>query len=128
YADFRPDNSLSRYLAPQQSAYRLAHTKPDAAVELAREITDPSTRAVTLAGVAVRLKDRARGLALIDEAMDRIVADASAPTRPLYYGGRGPAAAVVLFRAKPLGHPALAGLRAQVRAPPDGPPEGPVPG
>ncbi|QJW99976.1 MSCRAMM family protein [Frigoriglobus tundricola] len=112
FAEFRPDNSFSRHIARQHAAYRLVSAKPDEAVEIARGIEDPTVRACTLAGVAVRLRDRTRAAKLLGTVIDDITAD---PTG-YYNGGGAGTAAVVLFRAKQFGHPDLAGLRDKVLA------------
>src|SRR5205085_1525125 len=86
-------------------------------------IDEPTHRAVALAGVAVRLADKARAAKLIDEAVDRIIANPDG-----YYwnnGGGGGTAAPVLYRAKQLGHPDLAGVRDKVLAARNNPEDGP---
>jgi hypothetical protein len=112
FGEFRPDNSFARHTARQLVAYRLARTKPDEAIEIARGIEDKTVRACTLAGLALRLKDRARAEKLFHPIMDEILGD------PIgyYNGGGGGTAAVILFRAKQFGHPDLAGLRDKVLA------------
>jgi protocatechuate 3,4-dioxygenase beta subunit len=112
FAEFRPDNSFTKSSARQQVAYRIARTKPDDAIDIARGIEDRTLRATALAGLTTRLTDRDRAAKLFDEALDRIVAD---PTG-YYNGGGGGTAAVVLFRAKQFGHPDLAALRDKVLA------------
>ena len=112
FADFRPDNSFAKPTARQLVAYRIVRAKPDEAVAVAQGIEDRTIRATTLAGLAVRFQDRDRAVKLIDSAIDEIVAD------PIGYatGGGGGTAALVLYRAKQLGHPDLAGLRDKVLA------------
>jgi hypothetical protein len=113
FADFRPDNSFARHYARQFVAYRIVRTKPDEAAEIARGIEDATVRACTLAGVAVRLKDRGRAAKLLESTIDEIVSDVNGR---YYNGGGGGTAAIVLFRAKQFGHPDLAGLRDKVLA------------
>lgn len=106
-ADFRPDNSFARHIARQWVAYRIVRANTDEAVAVAEGIEDATIRAVTLAGLALRVKEKGRAVRLIDAAMDGILA------RPTgyYNGGAGGTAAVVLWRAKQVGHPDLAALR-----------------
>lgn len=111
FADFRPGSSFDRAAARQWVAFHLARSNPDKAVAIAEGIEDRTTRALTLAGLATRVEDKARAVKLIDVAMDRIVAD---PTG--YSDGADRAAALVLYRAKQIGHPDLAVLRDKVLA------------
>jgi RNA polymerase sigma factor (sigma-70 family) len=112
FGEFRPDNSFSKPTARQLVAYRLARTKPDEAIEIARGIEDRTVRATTLAGLALRLKDRARAEKLFHPVMDEILLEPNG----YYNGGGGGTSAIVLFRAKQFGHPDLAGLRDKVLA------------
>jgi hypothetical protein len=112
FGDFRPDNSFAKHTARQLAAYRLARTKPDEAIEIARGIEDPTVRVCTLAGLGLRLTDRARAEKLFHPIMDEILAN----TRGYYNGGGGGTAAIILFRARQFGHPDLAGLRDKVLA------------
>src|SRR5262249_42256700 len=66
FADFRPDNSFSKHNSRQWVAYRVAATKPDEAIEIARGIEDRTVRVCTLAGLALRIKDRQKAAKLID--------------------------------------------------------------
>lgn len=115
-AELRPGNSLAQYSSRQQIAYRIALRDPSAALDLAQSIEVPTIRALTLAGVALRLasKNRERALETIDLALDRIVSD------PVGYsddnGGGAGTAAMVLYRARQVGHPDLAGARDRVLA------------
>jgi hypothetical protein len=120
-ADFRPDNSYSQHTARQRVAYRLARINPDEAVSVAEAIEDQTVRAVTLAGLATRLADRTRAAKLIDTVLDRIVADPAGYAN----GGADGTAALVLYRAKQIGHPDLAALRDKVLAARPSPPTGP---
>jgi hypothetical protein len=111
-ADFRPDNSFAKHTAGALVAYRVVRTNPDDAIAVAQSIEDRTIRATTLAGLALRLRDRDKAVRLIDAAMDGIVAD---PTG-YYNGGGSGTAALVLYRAKQIGHPDLACLRDKVLA------------
>src|SRR5262249_40014879 len=110
--DFRPDNTSTRHNAGQWIAYRVVRTNPDEAIAIAEGIADPTVRAVTLAGLASRLRDKARAVQLIDAVLDQIIAN---PTG-YFNGGAGGTAAVVLYRAKQIGHPDLDALRDKVLA------------
>jgi hypothetical protein len=112
FADFRPDNSFYKHNSRQWVAYRIVATKPDEAVEIARGIEDRTVRVCTLAGLATRLKDRETAAKLIESAIDGIVADPNS----YYNGGGGGTAAILLFRAKQMSHPDLAGVRDKVLA------------
>jgi len=114
FGDFRPDNSFGKPTAQQLIVYRLARAKPEEAVEIAKGIQHKTVRACTLAGLALRLKDRDRATGLFDAILDEIVADPNDFT--MNNGGGGGTAAVVLFRAKQFGHRDLAGLRDKVLA------------
>src|SRR5262249_5123065 len=111
-SEFLPDNSLYLPNGGQWVAYRIVRTHPDEAIAIAEDIADPTIRAVTLAGLAYRLRDKARAVKLIDAALEHILAN---PTGN-YIGGTGGAAAVLLYRAKQIGHPDLAAVRDKVLA------------
>jgi hypothetical protein len=123
-ADFRVDNQYSRHTTRQWIAYRLARTNPDEAAAFAEGIEDPTVRAVTLGGLATRMEDKVRAAKLIDAAMDRILADPTGYSN----GGADGTAALVLYRAKQVGHPDLAALRDKVLAARTNPPTGPFAG
>lgn len=112
-ADLRPvdNNSPHCDLGRQLMVHRLARTAPDEAAALARSIDHPMARAVTFADLAVHIPDRARASRLIDEAIDRIVTDMA---DPLSLGSGTPG--LVLYGAKQIGHPDLAGVRDKVLA------------
>jgi RNA polymerase sigma factor (sigma-70 family) len=111
--EFRPgDNTFTRYNTGQWIAYRLVRAHPDEAIVVAKAIADPTTRAGTLAGLAYRLQDKARAVKLIDAAMDHILANPAG----YYNWGAAATAAVLLYRAKQIGHPDLAALRDKVLA------------
>ncbi len=107
FADFRPDNSNSKEVARQWVAYRIVRSNVDEAIAVARGIENRSTRATTLVGLADRIKDRGLAIKLIDEVVDGILADPP----PIYNGGGGVTAGVLLYHAKQVGYPDLAALR-----------------
>jgi hypothetical protein len=112
-SEFRPgDNTFTRHNAGQWMAYRIVHTNPDEAIAVAEGIADPTIRAVTLAGLAYRLRDKARAIKLIDATLDQILANSTG----YYNGGAAGTAAVLLYRAKQIVHPDLASLRDKVLA------------
>jgi hypothetical protein len=105
--DFRPSNNFTKSSAQQRIAFQLASTEPDVAVEIASQIEDSMYRYAALAGIAIRMKDHERAVKLIDATMDKILADVG-----WWRGGTdGASAALLLYRAKEIGHPDLAALR-----------------
>jgi hypothetical protein len=110
--EFRPSQIIAKPVAQQKIAYHLAATNPDEAISFAHQIEDLNTRATTMAGVAIRLKDRQRAIQLIDDTIDRILADSTGYYRRNYQGGG--VVGLILYRAKQLGHPDLAGLRDKI--------------
>ena len=108
--EFRPGNSYDPQKTRQQMAYRLAKTQPDEAIAMIDSIEDRTCRAAGYGDLAWRLTDRARAIQLIDQAVDRIVED------PTSYSESGGTAAILLYYAKKISHPDLAGLRDRVLA------------
>jgi hypothetical protein len=103
---------LTKGPAQQHIAYRLALSKTDDAVSIAEDIEDLSTKVVTLSGIAIRIKDHDRAIKLLDAAIDRVAAYSTDSARRATQCGA--ASSIVLFRAKQIGHPDLAGMRDKI--------------